>query len=236
MIVIVSPTKTQKRVSQARVTSALFSNQTHVILSQLQDFDCESLISRYKVSEKIAQSLKDDLANYQPTSPALYTYQGSTFTNMNRHDWDRDTLAYARSHLLILSALYGALRPMDGISLYRLDFHTDLSINLYETWKHTITTYLNTLNTPIVSLASEEYEKMIDQPTLLAPFIKISFKERVAGRLVIKGTYAKIARGKMVHHLMQNRCNKISDIQSISFDGYTFAPEHSTPTHLTFIR
>lgn len=78
---------------------------------------------------------------------------------------------FAQDHLIILSALYGYLRPFDAVQTYRLDMNNALTIsdkeNLYHYWKDTVTEGLNNLllkqkNNIILNLASDEYFKVID--------------------------------------------------------------------------
>ena len=52
-------------------------------------------------------------------------------------------LEYVQNHLRILSAFYGALKPMDGVTPYRLEMQAKVGIgetkNLYEYWGELLT-------------------------------------------------------------------------------------------------
>lgn len=53
-------------------------------------------------------------------------------------------LNFLQSHLLIISGLYGALKPLDAIKPYRLEMATKLNeINLMSFWQDEITDYIN---------------------------------------------------------------------------------------------
>ena len=69
--------------------------------------------------------------------------------------WDADSLSdgellYAQDHLRHLSALYGALRPLDGIRPYRLEMgRRPRGLNLYKFWAASCAT--TCMPTPISS-------------------------------------------------------------------------------------
>ena len=80
-----------------------------------------------------------------------------------------------RTHLCILSGLYGVLRPLDRMQPYRLEMGTKLATahgdNLYQFWGSRIAEYLNQRlagdRTPVVvNLASQEYFKAVDRKVL----------------------------------------------------------------------
>jgi uncharacterized protein len=56
-------------------------------------------------------------------------------------------LAWAQEHVVILSGLYGALRPLDRLQPYRLEMGTALATkrgkDLYAFWGDTVAEYLN---------------------------------------------------------------------------------------------
>ena len=89
-------------------------------------------------------------------------YDGLCFKNMNREDLDSKDLDYIDKHLFILSALYGAVRPFDLISPYRLDFlmKTEMG-NLYKFWQDEIAKKVLEDEDLIVNLASDEFSKTI---------------------------------------------------------------------------
>ena len=72
------------------------------------------------------------------TVPALLSYDGIAFTYMVPGVLEESALAYLQNHLLILSALYGVLRPFDGVVPYRLEMQEKAQVagtrNLYEYW------------------------------------------------------------------------------------------------------
>lgn len=53
--------------------------------------------------------------------PALMAYHGQAYKHLKAETLTDDDLLYANEHLWIVSFLYGLLRPLDGISPYRLE-------------------------------------------------------------------------------------------------------------------
>ena len=80
-------------------------------------------------------------------NPAVFAYQGTSFKYLNPQKWKLSDAEYAQNHLLILSGLYGVLRPFDLINKYRLEmglkFEIESSKSLIQFWKDKITNYFN---------------------------------------------------------------------------------------------
>ena len=154
-----------------------------------------------------------------------------------------DDLAWAQDHLRILSGMYGALRPLDGIHPYRLEMgrklHTRRGENLYDFWGKLIAKELNELQaeteTPIVlNLASNEYFKSVDKKTLKAPVITATFKEEKDGQLRALMVYAKKARGMMARWVIENRITDPADLVKFDAGGYRFEQAGSNEGDLLF--
>ena len=106
---------------------------------------------------------------------------------------------YIQEHLRILSAFYGVLKPMDGVTPYRLEMKAKATIgnekNLYEYWGDMLYKGVRDEKGIIINLASKEYSKCIERYLSKEDtYISITFCELSAGKLVTKGTYAKMAR------------------------------------------
>ncbi|MDU3308375.1 MAG: peroxide stress protein YaaA, partial [Lachnospiraceae bacterium] len=89
----------------------------------------------------------------------------------------------------------------------------------------------------IINLASKEYSKCIEKYlTQQDRYITITFCELSGDKLVIKGTYAKMARGEMVRFMAENRIKNPEDIKRFDRFGYVFRPELSSDTEYIFER
>ncbi len=111
--------------------------------------------------------------------------------------------------------------------------------NLYGFWREKITDQLNTEIDPkgiLVNLASEEYFKSIDPKALNCKVIHCEFKEKKGDKISIVGTYAKLARGMMARHIIENKIVKASDLKSFITGGYSFNSSLSTSDKMVFLR
>ncbi len=76
-------------------------------------------------------------------------------------------LEYVQCHLRILSAFYGALKPMDGVTPYRLEMQAKAAIgdtkNLYDFWGSRLYHEVRDDSGIIINLASKEYSKCIEK-------------------------------------------------------------------------
>ncbi len=177
--------------------------------------------------------------------PALFAYAGAVFQNMKVHSFDPDALVFARDHLRILSALYGYLSPLDRIRPYRLDMKTRIipegSSSLADFWRQDLTDALvrdlERQETPFVlNLASAEFSKVLDKKQIPCPFVTVDFKEEREGKLKTIGTYAKMARGNMVHQILTGQIADPEELKALDVMGYRYAPEKSSPLNWLFIR
>ena len=69
----------------------------------------------------------------------LYTsYEGIAFQYMAPSVFEDSQFEYVQNHLRILSAFYGVLKLLDGVTPYRLEMQAKVGIgdakNLYEYW------------------------------------------------------------------------------------------------------
>ena len=89
----------------------------------------------------------------------------------------------------------------------------------------------------IINLASKEYSRCIEK--YLVPddrYITITFCEQSGGRLVTKGTYAKMARGEMVRYMAENQIENPEDIRNFDRLGYVFRDDLSSDYEYVYER
>lgn len=89
----------------------------------------------------------------------------------------------------------------------------------------------------IINLASKEYSKSIEKYLSAEDtYITITFCELVNGRLVTKGTYAKMARGEMVRYMAENGIENPVEIKCFNRLGYIYRDDLSLETEYVFER
>ena len=249
MLILLSPSKNmdQKAAHKNGTSQPRFLNQSEQLIKTLRDYSVPQLMEFMGISENLArlnhQRFIDWNRPFTPenATPALLAFTGDVYEGLNAKSLNATDIKYAQTTVRILSGLYGLLRPLDLIQPYRLEMgrplQTTQTKNLYEFWRTTITDALNDENDDqIINLASQEYTKAIAQPSLKKTIISPAFKDEKNGKLKTISFYAKRARGKMTRYLIENRISTPDELLKFSEDGYSYAPELSTPGTPVFTR
>ncbi|HEX7637683.1 MAG TPA: peroxide stress protein YaaA [Burkholderiaceae bacterium] len=189
-------------------------------------------------------------ATARNSRPAMWAFDGDVYDGLQARTLDAGGIAWAQSHLLILSGLYGVLRPLDRLQPYRLEMGRPLvtarGANLYAFWGDTIAAHLNRLQARerepvVVNLASQEYFKVTQAragraKVLRARVVECVFEDWKAGEWKVISFFAKRARGRMARHAIDHRIETPEDLRYFEADGYAYAPAASAPDRLVFRR
>lgn len=235
MKIIISPSKTQDftRVVNYDYTLASFPEKTLKIVKKIQELSINELASVMKIKGKILDKTFNDYKKFDElqTNHAITSYNGSVFKGIEIEKYNIEDMNYLNDHLIILSALYGLLRPFDVIKPYRLDMKMKIKdINLYNYWSEEVNNHLKNEEL-IINLASEEFAKLVN-----LPMKNICFKENRNGIFKTIGTYSKKARGLMVNYIIKNKINTIEEISKFNIDGYILNEDLSNENNLVFTR
>jgi cytoplasmic iron level regulating protein YaaA (DUF328/UPF0246 family) len=175
--------------------------------------------------------------------PAIYAFSGDVYRGLDAYTIPTSKLETLQNSVRIISGLYGLLNPLDLVQPYRLEMGTKLPVgkakNLYEFWRKKVTTALNEElkeGELFVNLASQEYFKAIDVKALKVPVIHIDFKEFKNGQYKTIAIFAKLARGYMTRHIIDNVVDTVDGLKTFTTDGYAFDANLSTDTKLVFTR
>lgn len=198
----------------------------------------------WKCNDKIAEQNFErfrDMDLKKNLTPAIMAYEGIQYQYMAPNVLDEASLAYVQEHLRILSGFYGIVKPLDGIVPYRLEMQAKANVdghkNLYDFWGKRLAEKLFSETDTIVNLASKEYSKCVS--VYLTPeirFITCVFGEYVNGKIVEKGTYAKMARGEMVRFLAERQAQSPEDMKEFDRLGYKYHAEASDAKTYVFIK
>ena len=124
---------------------------------------------------------------------------------------------------------------------YRLEMQTKFSNweygNLYEYWGADLAQELQKESNLILNLASKEYSKAVEKHLASdVEMIEVVFGEIIEGKVIEKGTLAKMARGEMVRFLAQHEINDVEKVKEFSGLGYIYREELSQKQKLVFIK
>lgn len=218
--------------------------------SELQNlWKCNDRIAEQNV-ERLEQMSSEQLKYMETLTPAILSYEGIAYQYMAPSVFEEKQLAYIQKHLRILSAFYGCLKPMDGVMPYRLEMQAKAQLeipgkeqptesykNLYDFWGEDLYQAVRDESGVIINLASKEYSKCIEK--YLCPedrFLTITFCEESKGKLVTKGTYAKMARGEMVRFMAEHEVETAEELKRFDRLGYVFREDISEEAEYVFER
>lgn len=236
----------------ARSTGAQLLEAARELHQTTRELTAADLARLMKLSGPLAQLNFErfqglDLSRPRPpgSRPAILVFDGDTYVGLQARAMDDDQLAFAQEHLGILSGLYGLLRPLDAILPYRLEMSTALATprgkDLYEFWGDRVVRLLTRRmkkagTDTLINLASVEYFKVLDRPSLQARVITPIFKERRGTALKVVSFCAKRARGAMARYIMEHRLTDPSGLRKFRGEGYRFVAAESDEHRLLFVR
>ena len=235
MKIIFSPTKSMDLSNSESIPiKTNFPINTQFILEVLKKLSPDELVKLMKIKGKTLNHVIDIYNNFDvaPSKNAIYSYNGISFKQIELNNYNKEQVKYLKTHLIILSALYGAIEPFDLICEYRLDMNMKIfkDQNLYKFWKVKIDNYFQKEDF-ILNLASKEFSKLINKP-----MITIDFKEKKNGTYKSISSYSKKGRGMMLNYLIKNKITSIELIKQFNLDNYKFNVELSDEFNLIFTR
>lgn len=246
MKIILSPAKKMNIDTDSIEPMGLpaFLDGTNEILAWLKNKSKEELKALWKCNDKIAEQnfrRVETMDLYKNLTAAILAYEGIAYQYMAPAVFEDGHFEYVQEHLRILSAFYGVLKPMDGVTPYRLEMQAKAAIgnakNLYDYWGNSLYHGVRDESGIIINLASKEYAKCIEKYLSSEDtYITITFCELSGDRLVSKGTYAKMARGEMVRFMAENHIENPEEIKNFNRLGYVYRDDLSSETEYLFER
>jgi uncharacterized protein len=254
MLIVISPAKTldyknPSPVSQYSVPVML--DDSEKLAGKLREMTVDEIAELMGISSSLAYTNYERFQTWHtPFTPenakqAVFAFNGGVYTGLDAASLPEKKLEQAQKKLLILSGLYGVLKPLDLIQPYRLEMGTkfgyDKAKDLYSFWKDKITEEVrNSIrrsgNNILVNLASNEYYKSIDTDKLDSRIITPEFKDMKNGKYKIISFYAKKARGLMTRFIIENDIDEEDRLQAFDYDGYNYNSRLSEPGKPVFTR
>jgi cytoplasmic iron level regulating protein YaaA (DUF328/UPF0246 family) len=141
---------------------------------------------------------------------------------------------------VILSGLYGLLRPYDGVHPYRLEAAYILPIpgakNVYNFWGSQLAEVIPREG-PIINVTSAEYEKLVipylSKERVITPKFLSRMPKKAEPSFV--AVHAKIARGAYARWLIQRGQDSAEGLENFNDLGYRHQPHLSTPQQPVYI-
>jgi uncharacterized protein len=147
-----------------------------------------------------------------PTRPAVDTYSGPLYEGLDARSWSSRAEKRATRHVVIVSALWGALRPADRIPTYRLSLHARLvgMDRLDHTWRSLLPPVLTDAAAqrgPVLDLRSPVYQA-VGRPTGLDDqAVTLRIRASPRGPAHIGDVIAKRVRGEAASRLLTSEAD-----------------------------
>lgn len=256
MIILLSPAKSIKLNVEFNIkncTKPNFTKKAFQLAASLSKLSKEQLQKLFNISPALAEVNYERYQNFSKnfcetnSIPAILGFDGDVYKNIDTSNFKDIDLEFAQKNILILSGLYGILRPLDLMQPYRLEMGTDLSknnmlaennySNLYNFWQEEISDHLNNIkDNTIINLASNEYFKALNLKKINKQLINIDFKDYKNNKLKIIGINSKRARGAMTNFAIINKISDYTDLKNFNGLNYKFNHDLSTINNWTFTR
>jgi uncharacterized protein len=233
-----------------------FPKQSLALAKQLRKVKAAELMELMDISLPLAQLNVDRFKRFSAeftqtnAKQALLAFNGDVYDGLRAATLKKDDVAWAQSHVRMLSGLYGLLRPLDLMQPYRLEmgtrFENTAGKNLYALWSEKNAPLINddlaaVKGDTVINLASDEYFKSVSLKLLKATVIQPVFQERkkalgAHSPYKVVSFNAKRARGAMVRFAIDQRITQAKALQNFSVEGYCFEPTVSSDSQWYFRR
>lgn len=254
MLILLSPAKSldyDTPPTTDKHTLPQFIDQSTELIELLRCYTPAQIASLMALSDALSAL---NVARYAAWSPkftarnskqAILAFNGDVYEGLQACSLNQRDLDWAQKHVVILSGLYGLLRPLDWMQPYRLEMGTKLpnprGKDLYAWWGDTLAGHLNQQlaaqsGQVILNLASQEYFKSVKRKALNARVVECVFEDWKAGTWKIISFHAKRARGLMARHAILKRAALPEDLLDFDAEGYAHDAAASEPDRLVFRR
>lgn len=245
MKIILSPAKQMIEDLETPYESMpVFMEEANGIKTWMQALSYEEAQELWACNDKLARENYKRFADMDLTkrlTPAILSYDGIAYKYMGPSVFEFGEFDYVQENLRILSGFYGVVKPMDGVTPYRLEMQAKAQIagckNLYEYWGDKLYKEVVDDSHIIINLASKEYSKCIEKYlTKEDRYITCIFGEFSGNKVVQKGVYAKMARGEMVRFMAERHILDPEEMKTFDRLGYQYHEELSNEKKFVFIK
>lgn len=242
MQIILAPSKTMVMdyPKSVAATKPRFINEARLIVDAIREVPDISRLMH--VSSDIVKNVRTMYDNWPQTrAPALFAYRGDVYRWFFVDTLTEDDLAWAQHHIVILSGLYGGIRPLDAISPYRLEMKTKLRVDgakdLYDFWGKKVAAMIDqTPDNVICNLASEEYAKIVTKYTKKRVVTPVFLDKKNNGTIGTVPIYSKMMRGVMARWIIDRRIDSPDGLTDFSLQGYRYDAARSKQDTPSFYR
>lgn len=222
----------------------LFQAQAQELAQKLASLTHADMKQLMHVSDALADNttrLYEEWGSAQ--KPALWAYKGDVYKGVKANHLSQTEAEWAQQHIMILSGLYGILRPYDIISPYRLEMKTKLQVgeakNLYEYWRDQLAEVVaDRANGIVCVLSSDEYAKAVLKhlPKDIRVVTPVFYDTKPSGKVGVAPIYSKMMRGVMARWIIDNKVDTPEGLKHFTGHGYIYDSSRSSGNKPAFYR
>lgn len=219
-----------------------FLDRAMKIAGSLASYSVAELQNILKTNLKIAQQTRLnylDMLTGRNTSAAIFTYTGTAYRALDAASLSPAQIDSLNHRLVMGSFLYGLLRPLDCIHIYRLEGKVELEAtghrSLFDFWRPLLTDrFIEMVKADdgvLVNLASQELQKILDWKAVTRELKVVTpqFKVQYDSKPVTVSLYAKMCRGAMTRWIVENGINDPDELRAFTYRGFSY---HADSTFL----
>lgn len=258
MLLLLSPAKTLDYESPTpsawaaqELARPAWVDQAQVLIERLRALSVDDVARLMELSPALAALNVQRFQAWRPrhsdrnSRAALLAFNGDVYEGLDAKSLSTDDIAQAQARLLILSGLYGLLRPLDRLQPYRLEMGRPLDTtrgsNLYAFWGDQPALEIQRRAVRqavplVVNLASQEYFKAARRPPLKVPVLDVVFEDDQGKGPKVISFFAKRARGLMARWVLQQRVDHPDGLRAFNGEGYAWQRDASSAARLVFRR
>jgi cytoplasmic iron level regulating protein YaaA (DUF328/UPF0246 family) len=249
MLILLAPSKTMdfntKTPFRIAKQSPEFIREAEYIAARIRSLNEVAIAKLMKISPAIAVNVHGMYDSWRPEGkkPALWAYKGDVYKGIKADYLDLPSATWAQDHFVIMSGLYGIVRPFDMIAPYRLEmkarFHVGKAKDLYTFWDNKLSRAVaGCANGIVCVLSSDEYARPVTRhlPTNVRIITPVFYDKKPNGGVGIVPIYSKMMRGIMARWMIDNRTEKPDDLHNFTGQEYCYDPTRSTPDRPAFYR
>lgn len=254
MISLISPAKSlnfSDTVPTKKSSVPIFLSEAKKLVKMMKTKSKTDLMEMMELSENLAELNCIRFKSWsggtkiEQCRQALFAFDGDVYTGLDAYTLNENEIEFAQNNLLILSGLYGVLKPLDLIEAYRLEMGRNLSTergnNLYQWWGDRIASEIQksiqqSESQVLLNLASNEYFKSVNTKKIKAEIIVPQFKDEKNGKYKVVSFFAKKARGAMARFVIQNKIHNPELLKAFDWEGYHFNSSLSIKNNWVFTR
>mmetsp|Transcript_28828 Transcript_28828/g.89084 ORF Transcript_28828/g.89084 Transcript_28828/m.89084 type:complete len:274 (+) Transcript_28828:558-1379(+) len=249
---ILSPAKTMNFAScdvadAAGASEAVGLSRVNELAALLKTKSKAELTKILNVNDKIATENYERFADWDAAEPrqAVVAYAGFAYDKLQARTLSADQLQVGQRRLLILSGMWGPVRPLDRIKPYRLEMACKALPEPYKKlaayWQDTSTETLlagfaDGGDRALVNIASDEYAAAIDFDAVKAAGVQVVKIEFHQGGKKAPTVHLKHGRGLVARYIMLHDVDSVDALKGFDLEDYSFSASASKDDVLVFSR